>query len=180
MSALGTQLHVRREDGFDVERMQPVLAVDRVWVKPRAGGLWTSSYSSECGSAWVQWCIEERVVADCAEGAGSWPECWLLEPHADARICEIDSFDDLRRPCLCYGRPQDDSPHASTYLDWSLLAEHFDAVHLTEEGEWATRLSAPYDLYGWDCESTLWFRAAFDATPLGARTWRIAAEEMAA
>lgn len=30
-------------------------------------------------------------------------------------------------------------------------------MHLTSEGQWRTRMSSP-SLYGWDCESTLFFR----------------------
>ena len=38
----------------------------------------------------------------------------------------------------------------------------YDAVYLTEEGQGATRLSYPVDLYGWDVPSILWLRWMFD------------------
>lgn len=50
------------------------------------------------------------------------------------------------------------------WLKFSEMAKQFDGMHLTDNGQWATRLP-PFDspnLYGWDCESTLWFRWAFD------------------
>lgn len=41
------------------------------------------------------------------------------------------------------------------------IAKKYDAVHLTSEGQWRTRHSTP-NLYGWDCESTLWLRWKFE------------------
>ena len=35
------------------------------------------------------------------------------------------------------------------------LADDIDAIHLTSNGEMATRFSKPTNLYGWDCESVL-------------------------
>jgi len=49
-------------------------------------------------------------------------------------------------------------PYAS--LDWEEIAKHYDAIMLTEKGEKETRYTNP-SLYGWDCESTLWFRNVF-------------------
>ena len=44
--------------------------------------------------------------------------------------------------------------------DFEQLAIDYDGVHITESGESATRHTEP-GLYGWDCESTVWFRWAF-------------------
>lgn len=30
-----------------------------------------------------------------------------------------------------------------------------ECIHLTESGQWNTRLTRPLNLYGWDCESIL-------------------------
>lgn len=144
--------------------------------KPR-GGLWTSTLSGEQGSAWVQWCLSEGF--DCDREDPTWPSCWGLDPDPQARIVVIDSYGDLRGLCLKYGRTHtfgedaDGGPFHDTYPDWTLLAEHYDAVHMTEEGQWATRLSEPLNLYGWDCESTLWLRWAFTSVKLlGAVTFK--------
>ena len=36
-----------------------------------------------------------------------------------------------------------------------LAADSVDGIYLTEQRRWATRLSFPRSLYGWDCESIL-------------------------
>lgn len=53
-------------------------------------------------------------------------------------------------------------PGASRYPDWlALAAAGWDAVYLTDKGQWATHMSHPLDLYGWDCASVLWLRPSF-------------------
>ena len=51
-------------------------------------------------------------------------------------------------------------------LDWEQIAREYDGVRMTNKRQWTTRM--PRDikdmnlsLYGWDCESTLWFRDVF-------------------
>jgi hypothetical protein len=41
------------------------------------------------------------------------------------------------------------------YIDFEVLAQSVDAVHLTVEGEAKTRYTEPRGLYGWDCETVL-------------------------
>lgn len=180
---IGPQLWLARKDGRpSPDRMKPVRAPERPSVKPRCGGgLWTSTYQGDHGSGWVQWCIDESF-----DGAPSWGSCWLLTPSPRAQIYEIDSYADLQTLCRLYGRTEtfgEGSPFGpfhNTYPDWSLVAERYDGVHLTDAGQWATRLSCPLDLYGWDCESTLWFRWAFDAVEeLGPRTFVPQPDEVA-
>lgn len=134
--------------------------------KPK-GGLWTSTYCSEIGSAWVQWCLGE----DFGVPGGGW-RSWLLEPDPAARVLEIDSHADLHRVSASYGLPIE-YPGPLSALDFERLAVDYDAIHLTEAGQWATRLTHPLSLYGWDCESVLWLRWAFVGEPhgLGRRTW---------
>lgn len=38
-------------------------------------------------------------------------------------------------------------------ISFNSLKERYDAIWLTETGQWKTRLSRPLNLYGWDCES---------------------------
>lgn len=144
--------------------------------KPDGGGLWTSTWDEQHGSGWVQWCIAEEF--DCKPDDPTWEDCWLVTPADDANVYTIDSYDDLRRLCQLYGRTHtfgEDSAHGpfhDTFPDWSLVAEFYDAVRLTDEGQWKTRLTHPLNLYGWDCESTLWFRWAFTAAErIGTRTF---------
>ena len=48
------------------------------------------------------------------------------------------------------------------FLDYEKMAEQYDGIHLTEDGEARTRYMFPMTFCGWDCESTLWFRWKFD------------------
>ena len=79
----------------------------------------------------------------------------------------VDTLADLRGLLKGYslnrGRAED---HFFQPLDFERMAADFDAVHLTDEGQWATRLTQP-SLYGWDCESTCWLRWAFERAEPG-------------
>jgi hypothetical protein len=155
---LGPQLHITPCADL-IEQIAPVSNKD-ARCKP-FGGLWTSSYVNG-SSAWIEWCEAEEF------GDPHGANRFLLYPKADARILVIDSLADLERALSDYGSvcvksavmgapyfSQDRRP------DFEEIARHFDAMHLTEEGQEATRFTEP-DLYGWDCESTVWFRWAFD------------------
>jgi len=48
-------------------------------------------------------------------------------------------------------------------MDWERISKEYDAVMLTEDGQVHTRFSRPLSLYGWDCESTVWFRDVFES-----------------
>jgi len=126
------------------------------------GGLWTSTYESEYGSDWVQWCLAEefRVPKD-----GKWASS-ILVPSKDARIYTVN--DEMSAKHLMEKYPVTEGPLAffndfRTFgtIDFNKVAEDYDAVSLTREGQWATRWSE-YSMYGWDCESTHWFRWKFD------------------
>lgn len=139
---------------------------------PGSPGLWTSTWlGPDRVSDWVRWCTDEAF-------RGPWFNVWVLAVEPDARVYEIDSGDDLDRLVSIYGVPA--PPHAGTTLQRSLdalgmfpfvdfdqiRADGWAGIHLTDDGQWATRyrydrsVGAP-SLYGWDCESTLWFGWAF-------------------
>lgn len=130
------------------------VASERARCKPY-GGMWTSTHlGPDELSGWAQWCRDERWGDNDAD-------LWLLTPEPDASVYIVDSYDDLKFLHQCYGRTEDRGSYQSHYIDWTLVAERYAAVSLTDEGQWRTRLTMPYDLYGWDCESTLWLRWAF-------------------
>jgi hypothetical protein len=122
------------------------------FVKPR-GGFWTSTFDGQ-SSAWVDWCRAEEY---CDVDSYRW---FLLEPRATARILIIDTSADMER---LYERYFDASTGLSflSAIDFEAMAQDYDAMRLTESAVWATRLSLPHNLYGWDCESTCWFRWCF-------------------
>lgn len=159
---LGTQAWVARKNSPApaAEHFQPVRVREHPWIKPdHVGGLWTSTYDPRHGSGWVQWCLAEEFGCDRSDPR--FP-IWTLEPEPDARICRIDSYADLEAVVAEYPHRVERS-HGWTDIapHWERLADDFNAVHLTEQGQWATRLTHPLNLYGWDCESTLWLRWAF-------------------
>lgn len=161
MTGLPTQLWARPT--FATGRlceaaMQPIVNRVRPWSKPYEGGLWTSTFDERAGSAWTRWCLAEEFCIDSSDP--SWPNCWLLHPRADARIYTVDSYSALELLCASYGRS---ARGGTTYPDWLAVAEDYDAVHLTGGGQVVTHLSVPLNLWGWDCESTLWFRWAFES-----------------
>ena len=135
------------------------------------GGLWTSTFTPNytfC-SGWLSW---------CSTNMPKWlPEsencCWVLIPSPNAKIYEVDNEDDyislFKKGYRYYHEILN-----KWCIDWEKLSKDYDALHLTESGlvECATtnfELNYPelHSLYGWDCESTVWFRWKFDkAIPL--------------
>lgn len=142
------------------------------WAKPdNSGGLWTSTFDMNIKNAWVEFRVREEFDVPLD---GKW-RGYILTPSKKARIYVIDSHADLLRllnkypydPYKAYGHIR----WANTlYPDFEAISKDYDAIHLTQEGQWATRMTEP-NLYGWDFESTLWFRDCFThATPISFRT----------
>ncbi len=118
--------------------------INREWVKPD-GGLWTSPVDVEYG--WDMWC-EQQHYADCRID-----NSFRLKFNAGTKIAIINSFSHLfALPKIMVPRPFVGMKY---YLDFELLAQHIDAIWLTDTGQWATRNTKPMNLYGWDCESIL-------------------------
>lgn len=122
------------------------------------GGIWTSTWLPEHQtSAWIDWC--EHEDSDTA----SWVRVrrWLLTPSPLARVYTIDSRQDLWTACQRY--PRLDHMGKPYLINYTVMAQDYDAIHLTEEGQLSThriRSDAP-DLNYWSCESTWWFRWMF-------------------
>lgn len=135
------------------EKFHPATNREHGWIKP-VGGLWTSTYRPETqDSEWVEWCIAESFSEP------STLQWSLLTPKQDARVAIVDTLADLQRFLASYEYSQS---LYSRFLDFDSLARDYDGMHLTSSGQWATRLSMPDNLYGWDCESTVWFRWCFE------------------
>jgi len=129
------------------------------FVKPR-GGLWTSTYHSrgKFASDWVEWCYYEMPE-------WIYPNAFLLDIKEDARIYIIDTFEDLEQLLNLYPSNLVDKignilSSMFALIDWESVSEDYDGVNLTRNGQIRTRFSRP-SLYGWDSESTLWFRNVF-------------------
>ena len=149
---MGIQLYVsERESPPRVRRIGNVAYLN----KPK-GGLWTSTFINEtCGSEWVQWAIDNDFLEMPLYS-------WLIKPRTK-NIYTIDSLQDLIDLQETY--PNNDQ------VDWVAVSKNYDAVHLTKRGQKRTALSTP-DLYGWDVESTVWFKQKFSARYIGAIEYR--------
>jgi hypothetical protein len=149
------QLFVSSDLDISAEHMDPISNKD-YFNKPH-GGLWTSTYRPEThDSGWVEWC-HWNDFGDV--DSKSW---YLLTPKADPNIYTIRSLDDLCRLLQEYSVPLPRPGFERHYLDFEALSKVYDGIHLTQEGQMETHLSFPENLYGWDCESTLWFGWHFE------------------
>jgi hypothetical protein len=110
---------------------------DKHWIKPD-GGLWTTPVDSEYG--WNRWCAESNF-GDCRK-------CFGLKFFGT--VVTVDKVKDLDQ-----FQWEELLPGFEFPLFEPLLKAGVDAIHLTAEGQWRTRLSFPRNFYGWDCESVL-------------------------
>lgn len=157
-----TQLYVCEgvpsEEKFVPARNRPLGGVPKPDHKT---GLWTSTWRPETqDSSWVEWCRGESYHAEEYGDCGRW---WLLRVRPHVRIYTVDRLHDLEQLLDWYGRRDLDllPRFLSQVIDFEAAAKQYDGIHLTEEGQMDTRFSEP-NLYGWDCESTLWMRWSFD------------------
>jgi hypothetical protein len=155
------------------ENFRPITNKRRRWVKPDPGtGFWTATVTEETAdgnparTSWTEWCDGEQF--------GTYTHLVEVIPHPAARVIRIATLAALCSVVAAFPtEPLFDG--ASIYPDWAALARDWDAVWLTDEGQWATRLppvSSP-DLYGWDCESVLFLRPAYTVGETHiCRSWR--------
>ena len=127
-------------DQFDRSQFKPIRDDNkRQWIKPE-GGLWTSPVDSEHG--WRQWCESEDFHT------GSLRKSFRI--RFTGRLYVIHTQMDL------YAIPSSVTSWGGRVPLWEgLMKWGFDAVHLTNEGQWANRHTHPKSLYGWDCETVL-------------------------
>lgn len=126
-------------------------------IKPE-GGLWSSPQSSEYG--WKDFC-------DFRENGFNNGFKFQLKP--DSKVYIIDSFLDLIQVPYKLKDPfYNNIKFGQNFIDYEEMAKEYDAIWLTVNGQWDTRLpemDGNYDidgssinLYGWDCESLLILR----------------------
>jgi hypothetical protein len=156
---LGAQARLAKasQEKIRPERFERIQMGDFPWCKPYKGGLWTSTYDPTFCCDWYQWCHSEMPERWRSQSA--W--VWLIQPEDDAHIFQIHTLDDLKELIERFPAENNSGLKAlGNFPDWKAIEQVYDGVNLTEEGQWATRLSDP-NLYGWDCESTLWLNWAF-------------------
>lgn len=118
------------------------------FIKPN-GGLWLAPYNknNEYKSEWHNFLVNEMYI-DIKSMKGT-----IVRIKENAKILVIDSLDDLKKIFEKYELYLD-IPTLFRVLDFEKLSKDYDAILLTEKGQWLTRLSQP-NLYGWDIESML-------------------------
>ena len=142
---------------------------NEVFHKPK-GGFWTSTYTPKDRhiSSWVEWCSSEQP--DWLKG-----KYYILYPKKEIKIYKINNYDDLKyifEKYPYYNKEHEAILRHQHFIDWEKVAKDYDAVQITEKGELIARgnctffLQDGYSLYGWDCESTVWFRNVFDEIKL--------------
>lgn len=116
-------------------------------MKP-TGGLWTSPIR-DGRTGWTQWCVREDFATPDAPVT-------VVVPDPDARVYVIDSHADLLALEAAYRDGAEEFPFGMwAKLNWVAMAADIDAVWLTDDGQWATRMTTP-GMYGWDCETVFW------------------------
>ena len=151
----------------------PVRTNLRFGVKPLHNtGLWTSTYlpgQSPC-CEWLEFVVNEMYEY----WINAWHYGYLYQPADGLKILEINTHEDLVAVNNVYGyvdeiseivaRDMNDPNFVHRWPDWGRIGRDFDAVHLTSNGQYLTRMPHyPYqwgsdNLYGWDAESTCWLR----------------------
>lgn len=123
--------------------------------KPK-GGMWLCPATS--GHRWKHWCASEQFHTDVYQ------QEWTLKVKEGTRFLVIDTHADLVELLAEYGKETQLDPYirlSEWSIDFERIAQDYDGIWLTENGQWATRLSEP-NLYGWDLESILVFRWVFE------------------
>lgn len=110
-------------------------------------GFWVAPEIEGYVSTWDKWCQDEDYCLPHRDN----DKIIKMKIKPSARILIIDSYEDLEKVFHEY-------PLAECHqLDWVKISENYDAVYLTEEGQYSTRMTTPLNLYGWDLESAVIF-----------------------
>lgn len=136
----------------DPEKVKPIEPPEEAVLQKPEGGLWTSPLrDGTCG--WIEWMQGERW---CPVDE---PEAWRLTVADDVELYTIDSVGDLEAITTAPADPRWGPAGIMNHtIDWQGVFEDHDGIHLTREGQVATRFTGREtpDLYGWDCECVLW------------------------
>lgn len=134
------------------------------------GGLYTSTYLGQSlGSEWLQWCLANEFHLPESE---TW-NGWLLKINPKAKIYVVDTVEDMHFLYDTFGYNLIEGTKLE-WIDFNLMAKHYDGLHLTSRGQAVTRHPNFFELrasdmdknmrnfYGWDVESTHLFRNVFE------------------
>ena len=127
---------------FDKSKFKEIKNQVFAWNKPMPKtGLWASPIDSSYG--WADWCNEEGF-RDC-----NTDNSFVFKLEDEVKILTINNESDLNK------LPTIKNRIAGKGIDFEKLSKTYDAILLTEDGQWKTRHGYPLNLCGWDCESIL-------------------------
>lgn len=155
---LETQLFVHYAEPYDFS-IKPV--INGYTCKPQSGGMWTSTYKNNGNSGWTEFLLSNRIETHDLNEL-SW---FLVYPKSEARILVINSISDAITLYKRYGIKNSDFPTKKNMMaiDFVSIEEEYDGINLTHKCQLETSDRSVFpNFYGWDCESTLWFRWKFD------------------
>lgn len=147
---LGRQVRVGSEP--KAEMVLPLVNREGMINKP-VGGVWTSSMNDVGLSGWIEWCYREAFRT-----TGGQQPMWALEPKADAVLLVVETMEDTEALAAVYGYT---NKYDEVQFDFERMAEDYDGLTLR------TPYGVGEPFYGWDCESTIFFRWAFEQVVQG-------------
>ena len=143
------QLHVGRKPA------RALLDAPVGWLpsgKPAGGVLWTSTYVEGIGSAWTVYAGTYR--------RGRQGGLWIVEPAPDCKVLTIETPEDHDELVRRFGGGSRGS-YFSHFLNWPEIAARYDGLRLVDPRAFYSTMADSLGLWGWDCESTVWFNWAF-------------------
>ncbi len=131
--------HYSRDRDFKVKPIS-IKNEGKLPIKP-GGGIWGSPTESEEG--WRNWCLSEKYDMKS--------ETEVIMEVDTSKFITIDKSSDLNKlPWYKLGFVDLEA------IDFEkLVKDGVEGIHLTDRGQWNTRLTHPRSLYGWDCETVL-------------------------
>lgn len=126
----------------------------------RFTGLWSSPVGSQYG--WVHWCQHENFwfsdkPKTLKNKISQWNTWMVFTLKKEARVFVIDTLEDYESLISLYGKIMPCGTNGYMFahyprINWELFNEDYDALHLTEHGQVATRDTY---MHGWDMETVL-------------------------
>lgn len=107
--------------------------------------MWASPVKARWG--WKDWCESEQFHLDNLKHS------FKFALKKDARVCHIDSVDDLRK----LPRSNNNEDDRLYCIDFEKASKQYDAIelHLSDEPPHKFCEGLYFQLYGWDCDSIL-------------------------
>lgn len=133
-----TYVHYGHKE-FDINKFVP--PKNSPWRNKPIGGLWASRIDAEFG--WKEWC-EKEGFRDCKKD-----NSFLFKISDNANILYINCVEDVKT------LPDQKTDLNLTYIKTvdfeQLITNGIDAIEFNISNDW----NLYFELYGWDCDSTL-------------------------